>query len=115
MRRKTIYWVPKLGVLALLSIIWMVCSGVIRVVWACGEPELSRSVFWFQIVLPLMANVIFVLTVLESHRDRLYRTAIAVWMGCIFFAEKALGFPSLIHTVRAWDCMLWWRCSIRLQ
>ena len=99
MREKTVYWVPKLGTLALLSILFMVCSAVVRVVWACGEPALSQAVFWFQVVLPLAANLVFVLTLLESHRDRLYRTAIAVWMGCVFFAVKALGFPSLLHTV----------------
>ena len=99
MRKKTVYWVPKLGALALLSMLFMACSALVRVVWACGEPALSRAVFWFQVVLPLAANVVFVLTLLESHRDRLYRTAIAVWMGCVFFAVKALGFPSLAHTV----------------
>ena len=99
MRRKTIYWVAGNSPLVILSVLFMVCSAVVRIVWACGEEAVSPLTLWFQILLPIAANVIFVLTLLESGRDRLYRTAIAVWLGCIFFAEKALGFPSLIHTV----------------
>ena len=99
MRRKTIYWVAGNSPLVILSVLFMVCSAVVRIVWACGEDAVSPMTIWFQILLPIAANVIFVLTLLESGRDRLYRTAIAVWLGCIFFAEKALGFPSLIHTV----------------
>ena len=34
-----------------------------------------------------------------DSQDRLYRLAVPVWMGCVFFAVKALGFPSMIHTI----------------
>jgi hypothetical protein len=43
--------------------------------------------------------VLFALTLLGSGRDRIYRTAAAVWLGCVFFAVKAFTFPSLVHTV----------------
>ena len=76
----------------------MVCSAVVRIVWACGETSLSRSFLCLQILLPLSANVSFVLILLRDGKDRLFRSAIPVWLGCVFFAVKALGFPSRLHT-----------------
>ena len=99
MKKKTIYWLPKTGVLAVLSALFMACSAVVRIVWAAGEPSLTRSILWLQVVLPLAANVSFVAILFRDGRERLYRSAIPVWLGCVFFAVKALGFPSLIHTV----------------
>ena len=98
MRKETVYWVPKIGALAVLAALFMAASGVLRVIWACGESMVPGGVFWFQIVLPLLVNVSFLMILFRDGRDRLYRTAIPVWLGCVFFAVKALGFPSLIHT-----------------
>lgn len=99
MEKRIVYWLPRIGPLAMLSALFMACSGVIRVVWACGEGALPTGFFWAQVVLPLLANVIFVIILFRDGRDRLYRTAIPVWLGCVFFALKALTFPSLLHTV----------------
>ena len=99
MKRKTIYYLPGFTLPVILSALFMVCSAVARIVWACGEPPLPRSFLCLQILLPLAANVSFVLILLRDGRDRLFRSAIPVWLGCVFFAVKALGFPSLVHTV----------------
>lgn len=95
--KQVIYWLPRVNALVVLSALFMVCSAVVRIVWACGEGAISRPTFCLQILLPIAANVIFVLMLFESGRDRLYRTAVPVWMGCVFFAAKALGFPSWVH------------------
>lgn len=99
MKKTTVYWIPKIGALAIFSMLFMVCSAVARIVWAAGEEAIPRSTLWFQILLPLLANVTFVAILLRDGRERLYRSAIPVWLGCVFFAVKALGFPSMIHTV----------------
>lgn len=99
MKKTTVYWLPKTGVLSVLSALFMVCSAVVRIVWAGGEASLSTGILWFQVFLPLLANVTFVAILFRDGRERLYRSAIPVWLGCVFFAVKALGFPSLIHTV----------------
>ena len=99
MKNRSVYWLPRLGVLAILSALFMLASGVVRLVWACGVENASRSLFWLQMVLPLLANVTFIIILLRDGRDRLYRTAIPVWLGCVFFAVKSFGFTSLIHTV----------------
>ena len=69
MKKQTVYWVPKPGALTVLAMLFMAASAVLRVIWAAGEEGLPSSVFWFQVVLPLAANVVFMLTLLESHRD----------------------------------------------
>ena len=99
MKKRTIYWIPKINVLVILSALCMICSAVVRIVWACGEDAISRPTLWFQILLPIAANLLFVLMAFTDSQDRLYRLAVPVWMGCVFFAVKALGFPSMIHTI----------------
>lgn len=99
MKRKTIYYLPGLTAPVILSALFMICSAVARIAWACGEPAPPGAFLCLQILLPLAANVSFVLILLRDGGDRLYRSAIPVWLGCVFFAVKALGFPSLVHTV----------------
>lgn len=99
MKKKTVYCLPGMTPLAILSALFMVCSAVVRIAWACGETSLSRSFLCLQILLPLAANVSFVLILLRDGKERLFRSAIPVWLGCVFFAVKALGFPSRLHTV----------------
>ena len=49
MKKKSVYWLEKLGILAALSMLFMAASAVLRIVWAAGE-ELPAPVFWFQVV-----------------------------------------------------------------
>jgi len=99
MKERTVYWLPKIGALAILSALFMLASAVIRLVWACGEVGMDRGVFLIHVALPLLANVMFIIILFRDGSDRLYRTAIPVWLGCIFFAVKAFTFPSLLHTI----------------
>jgi len=99
MKNRSVYWLPRLNVPVILSALLMLASGVVRLVWACGVENASRGLFWIQMVLPLLANVTFIIILFRDGKDRLYRTAIPVWLGCVFFAVKSLGFASMIHTV----------------
>ena len=99
MKERTVYWLPKIGALVVLSALFMLASAVVRIVWACGEAGMDRGVFLIHVALPLLANVMFIVILFRDGSDRLYRTAIPVWLGCIFFAVKALSFPSMLHTV----------------
>lgn len=95
---KTVYYLPKLGLLAAAAAALMLCSAVLRIAWAAGEAGIAPGVFWPQVALPLTANLAFLAILFRDGRDRLYRAAIPVWLGCVFFAVKALSFPSPLHT-----------------
>ena len=99
MKQRTVYWLPSIRGMVLLSALLMAGSGLIRAAWAIGEPELSPSIFLFQVLLPLWANLCFVWILFLDGRERLYRSAIPVWLGCVFFAVKAFYFVSILHTV----------------
>ena len=99
MKQRTVYWLPSIRGMVLLSALLMAGSGLIRAAWAIGEPELSPSIFLFQVLLPLWANLCFVWILFLDGRERLYRSAIPVWLGCAFFAVKAFYFVSILHTV----------------
>ncbi|MCI9120057.1 MAG: hypothetical protein HFG00_00820 [Oscillibacter sp.] len=100
MKTRTVYWLPSVwGWLVLLSALLMIASGLLRVAWAVGETVLPLPVFAFQVLLPLAANVSFVWILFLDGQERLYRSAIPVWLGCVFFAVKAFYFVSLLHTV----------------
>lgn len=97
MKNRTAYWIPGTNGLVVLSAVCMAGSAAARLAWVWGESDLTRGFIWLQIVLPLAANLLFALMLFSSARDRLYRTAIPVWLGCLFFAVKALTFPSALH------------------
>ena len=100
--KKTVYWLPKIGILAILSALFMAASAAFRIGWVCGlgsEGDIAKGLLWFQIVLPLLANVSFLIILFRDGKDRLFRSAIPVWLGCVFFAVKSLGFASRLHTV----------------
>jgi len=99
MKRRTVYWLPSIRGLVLLSALLMACSGLIRIAWAAGEEALPASILIFQVLLPLWANLCFVWILFLDGRERLYRSAIPVWLGCVFFAVKAFYFVSILHTV----------------
>ena len=60
MKQRTVYWLPSIRGMVLLSALLMASSGLIRAVWAVGEPALSVSVLLFQVLLPLWANLCFI-------------------------------------------------------
>ena len=60
MKQRTVYWLPSIRGMVFLSALLMTCSGLIQAAWAAGEPALPASVFLFQVLLPLWANLCFV-------------------------------------------------------
>ena len=96
--KRTVYWLPAVNALVILSAVMMGLSASLRVAWACGA-DLSAYRFWTQAVLPVAACLMAIPIIFRDGRERLFRTAIPVWLGCVFFALKALTFPSLLHTL----------------
>ena len=78
--RKHLYVSPK-NVLTWLMVLCMACSAVTRFVF----PFEKGTGVWDQIVLPVVAAVLFALIALISGKERYYKTAIPVWLCAIYY------------------------------
>ena len=100
MKNKTSYYVSRKNVLTWLMALCMVCSAVARIVFVGMKGTDATSQMWSQIVLPIVATLLFVLIVLLTGKEQFYKTAIPIWLICIyyFFIFKGFRFNSL-HTM----------------
>ena len=87
MKNRQHFYVSNKNVLTWLMVLCMACSAVARVIHVGAEgPNL-----WSQIILPIAAAVLFALTCLISGKERFYKTAIPVWMICIYYCFVFAG------------------------
>lgn len=98
MKNRTVYQIEPSSFWAVLAVAFMVLSFILRLYWATGE-SFEPERLGVHVILPLSANVIFILCVLLWGKKAVWTTFIPALMGVLFFVIKALGFPSLTHTV----------------
>ncbi len=77
-------YVSRKNVLTWLMASCLVGSAVTRIVFACLKGSGESANVWSQIVLPVAACLLYVLIVLLDGQERLYKTAIPVWMATIY-------------------------------
>ena len=97
MEKRTHFYVSPKNGLTWLVALCMVCSAVARVLFVGVE----GTDVWSQIVLPIAAAVLFGLMCLLCGKEQFYKTAIPVWMNCIyygffFFGYNFVAFDTLI-------------------
>ena len=92
MKNRTNYYVSNKNVLTWLMALCMVCSAVARIVFVGMKGIDSTTQMWSQIVLPIAAGLLFALIVLLSGKEHFYKTAIPVWMICIYYGFVFAGF-----------------------
>ena len=85
MKNRTNYFVSNKNVLTWLMALCMVCSAVTRIVFVGMKGTDSTLQMWSQIVLPIAAALLFALIVLINGKEQFYKTAIPVWMICIYY------------------------------
>jgi len=85
MKNRTNYFVSAKNVLTWLMALCMVCSAVARIVFVGMKGTDGTLQVWSQIVLPIAASLLFALIVLLSGREHFYKSAIPVWMICIYY------------------------------
>ncbi len=98
MEKKVHFYISRKNVLTWLMALCMVCSAVARIVIP-GVKGAGDSLFvWSQIVLPMVASLLFVLIALLNGKEQFYKTAIPVWMYAIYycFAFAGFGFDKLV-------------------
>ncbi len=92
MKNRTNYFVSNKNVLTWLMALCMVCSAVARIVFVGMKGTDTTLQLWSQIVLPIAAALLFAAISLISGKEQFYKTAIPVWMICIYYYFLFSGF-----------------------
>ena len=98
--KNTYYTIPKVNMAVILSAALMLCGAIVRIVYYSGV-RASAGELWIQGALPVCAGLLYAAMLFTTASDRLYRTAVPVLLGCIFFAVKAGSF-SPVHRALCW-------------
>ena len=92
MKNRTNYFVSRKNLLTWLMALCMVCSAVTRIVFVGMKGTDSTLQMWSQIVLPIAAALLFALIITVSGKEHFYKSAIPVWMICIYYYFLLSGF-----------------------
>ncbi len=79
------YVQPKSAIVVLMTLC-LTLSALGRIYLYCFTPVPVYTSVWLQLVLPVAATVLYMLTVLLDGRERFYKTAIPVWFFALFSA-----------------------------
>ena len=90
MEKRATYFVSRKNVLTWLAAILMLGSAGLRIAYFCGKGADATTV-WLQIVLPVIACLIFVLQILLDGREHFYRTAVPVFLMAVYFATVIIS------------------------
>lgn len=108
MKTRTHYYVSPKNGLTWLMTLCMACSAVARIVLACSVKGTAQAPeVWSQIILPIAAAALFVLIVMLSGKEHLYKSAIPVWLTCLYYGltVNTLGFGKMM-TVLYWIAII---------
>ena len=92
MKNRTNYYVSNKNLLTWLMALCMLCSAVARIVFVGMKGTDIAVPVWSQIVLPIVASLLYACIVLFSGKEQFYKTAIPVWMICIYYGFVFAGF-----------------------
>ena len=92
MEKRTHFYVSRKNALAWLMALCLVGSAVARIV-ICGMKGTDSSLqVWSQIVLPIVACLLYVLIALMEGKERFYKTAIPVWLIAIYYGFAVTSY-----------------------
>ncbi len=93
------YSVSRRNLFVKLSVIFMLLSALCRFLgyWGFWSNQTSGFIT-FQIALPILCNLLFIVLILYAGRRFFSLTFIPVILGVMFFIIKAFGFGSILHT-----------------
>ena len=92
MEKRTSFFVSRKSALTWLMVLCMVCSAVTRIVYVGLKGSDDTLFVWSQIVLPVVAVLLYGLVTIINGKEHFYKTAISVWMICIYFIFVFAGY-----------------------
>ena len=84
MEKRIHFYVSRKNALTWLMTLCMVCSALARIAFPGVKGSGDTLYVWSQIVLPVVASLLFVFIVLVDGKEMFYKTAIPVWMMAIY-------------------------------
>ena len=88
MEKKPHFYVSRKNGLTWLMALCMVCSAVARILFV----GLKGADAWSQIVLPVIAALLYAVICLLFGKEQFYKSAIPVWMMCAYYVCNLLGY-----------------------
>ncbi len=92
MEKRTHFYVSRKNALAWLMALCLVSSAVARIVIAGMKGAGDAQYVWSQIILPVVAALLYVYIVLKNGTERFYKTAIPIWMIAVYFGFSVVGY-----------------------
>ncbi len=106
MERRLSLFVSRKNALTWIAAILALASAVCRIVFECIDANPCTNV-WIHIVLPVAAAILYVLIALIWGKEMFYKTAIPVWMVCIYYGIRVLDFGfAMLTNVLFWAVLL---------
>ena len=88
MEKRVNLYVSRKNALTWLSALCLIGSAVAHIVLSCMKGTGNTLEVWSQIVLPVAATMLFALILLISGKEKLYKTAIPVWLLGLYYAIR---------------------------
>lgn len=108
MKERKHFYISNKNLLTWLMVLCMVGSAVTRIVFVGMKGSSQTSHMWSQIILPTAAALLFAFIGLISGKERFYKTALPVWMICIYycFLFANLDFQNFYLMIVALYCIM---------
>ena len=84
MEKRATYYVSRKNVLTWMAAILMLGSAGLRIAYFCGKGA-DATTMWLQLVLPVVAGLIFALQIMLDGKEHFYRTAVPVFLMAAYF------------------------------
>ena len=102
MERRLSLFVSRKNALTWIAAILALASAVCRIVFECIDASTCENV-WTHIVLPVAAAILYVLIALIWGKEMFYKSAISIWMICIYYGIRVMEFGFVLLT----DALFW--------
>lgn len=107
MEKRVHFYVSRKNALTWLMALCMVCSAVARIVISGAKGAGDSLSVWSQIVLPVVAVLLYALIALLDGKEHFYKTAIPVWMVALYSAIWVQqNVPSRMMTWLFWLALI---------
>ena len=106
MERRLSLFVSRKNALTWIAAILVLASAVCRIVFECTNAIPCANV-WTHIVLPVAAAILYALIALIWGKEMFYKSAISVWMVCIYYGIRVTEFGfGLMNNALFWAVLL---------